>query len=40
MTVEIYMVKIYARLVKAGVRTIASLPEVYQQPVTEYIAKN
>ena len=40
MTAELYMIKIYAYLVKAGAKTIASLPEVYQKPVAEYIANN
>ena len=40
MTVVDYMVRIYANLVKAKVRTIESLPEIYRQPVTDYIAKN
>lgn len=33
-----YMVKVYAFLVKAGRRTIESLPEEYQIPVAEYLA--
>lgn len=33
-----YMVKVYAFLVKAGRRTIESLPEPYQLPVAEYLA--
>lgn len=38
MVVVDYMVRIYANLVSAGVRTIDSLPEIYRQPVTDYIA--
>ena len=34
------MVRIYANLVRAGRRTIADLPEVYQVPVMEYLAEH
>lgn len=34
-----YMIPVYALLVKAGARTIESLPEKYQVPVAEYLAK-
>lgn len=39
MEVKEYMVKCYALLVKAGRRDIESLPEAYQIPVAEYLAK-
>ena len=38
MTVKEYMLPVYALLVKGGLRTIESLPEVYQVPVAEYLA--
>lgn len=34
-----YMIPVYGLLVKAGARTIESLPEKYQVPVAEYLAK-
>lgn len=34
------MVRIYANLVRAGRRTIASLPEIYQEPVREYLKEH
>lgn len=37
MTVLPAMVQIYANLVVNGVRTIESLPEIYRQPVQDYI---
>lgn len=33
-----YMIPVYAYLVKAGSRTLESLPEQYQLPVAEYLA--
>lgn len=36
--VQQYMIPVYALLVKAGVRTIDSLPAAYQIPVAEYLA--
>ena len=33
-----YMIKVYAFLVKAGRRTIVSLPTEYQVPVAEHLA--
>lgn len=33
-----YMIPVYALLVKAGSRTIESLPKQYQIPVAEYLA--
>ena len=38
MVVLDYMVRIYSNLVNAGVRTIDSLPDIYKQPVQDYIA--
>ena len=40
MVVLDYMVMIYANLVKAKVRTIDSLPEIYKDPVEKYMAAN
>ncbi|WP_273321197.1 CD1375 family protein [Vallitalea guaymasensis] len=34
----IYMIKVYAYLVKAERRTLESLPEEYQTPVAEKLA--
>ena len=39
MNVKEYMVKVYAVLVKAGTREPEKLPEAYQVPVAEYLAK-
>ena len=38
MIVKAYMVPVYAVLVKAGKRTVDSLPEAYIIPVAEYLA--
>lgn len=38
MTVIEPMVHIYANLVNAKIRTTDSLPEIYKQPVQDYIA--
>mgnify|MGYP001033295376 CR=1 FL=1 len=38
MTVQKYMIPVYAFLVKAGSREIESLPDQYQLPVAEYLA--
>ncbi len=40
MTVVPGMVRIYANLVRNGVRTIDSLPKVYQEPVRAYLEQN
>lgn len=37
MTVIDAMVRIYANLVRNGLRTIDSLPEVYRTPVKDYL---
>lgn len=39
MKVKEYMIKVYAVLVKAGLRQPEALPEAYQVPVAEYLAK-
>lgn len=39
MKVKDYMIKVYAVLVKAGVRQPETLPDAYQVPVAEYLAK-
>lgn len=38
MRVQQYMIPVYGLLVKAGKRTIESLPEVYKISVAEYLA--
>lgn len=38
MKVREYMIPVYALLIKAGRRTIESIPEIYQIPVAEYLA--
>lgn len=38
MTVKEYMIPVYAVLIKAGKRTIETIPEIYQIPVAEYLA--
>lgn len=37
-TVKQYMVKVYAFMVKSGMKEIEELPEHYQVPVAEYLA--
>lgn len=39
MTVYMYMVGVYAFLIKAGRRTLEGIPEEYQKPVAEFIAE-
>lgn len=39
MTVREYMIPVYALLIKTSRREIESLPEPYQIPVAEYMAK-
>ena len=34
------MVSIYADLIKAGVRTLETIPEIYRVPVKEYMDAN
>ena len=37
MTVLPAMVVIYANLIRAGRRTMETIPEIYRQPVQEYL---
>lgn len=37
-TVKQYMVKVFAFMVKSGMKEIEDLPEHYQVPVAEYLA--
>lgn len=37
-TVKPYMIKVYAFMVKSGMKEIEDLPEHYRVPVAEYLA--